>query len=58
MTSLHWACKRGLYKISALLIDFGSDVDALDLVGRTPLFFCLKFKHTDIAKVNIFCLAL
>ncbi|KAL4437581.1 hypothetical protein ABPG74_017819 [Tetrahymena malaccensis] len=41
MTPLHWACKRGLLKMVQLLIKFNSDLEAEDLVGRTPLFFAI-----------------
>ena len=32
MTSLHWAAKRGYIGISALLIQYGADVSAKDIV--------------------------
>lgn len=32
MTALHWSAKRGHAKLSALLIEKGADVNALDLV--------------------------
>jgi hypothetical protein len=32
MTALHWSCKRGNIRFSKILIDFGSDINALDMV--------------------------
>jgi len=32
---LHWAAKRGHTKIAGLLLDYGADTDALDLVNSS-----------------------
>lgn len=41
MTGLHWAAKRDHPKIVQVLIDYGADVDARDIIGRTPLYFAI-----------------
>ena len=41
MTSLHWAAKRGYYKTCELLVKNNADLNALDILGRTPLFIAL-----------------
>jgi ankyrin repeat protein len=51
MTSLHWAAKKGHVRIVKMLCNNGADVNAKDLIGRTPLFFAIKYNHPDIAKV-------
>lgn len=37
MTPLHWACKRGLLKMTELLIRFNSDLDGEDMVNNSCL---------------------
>ena len=51
MTALHWACKLGQFKLAKQLIDFKSDIDAEDLVGRRPLHFALINNHQDLVKL-------
>lgn len=41
MTALHWASKKGLYEMSELLIKYHSDVDALDIMNRSPLYLAI-----------------
>jgi len=41
MTGLHWAARRGHYNLCDLLIKKKSHVNALDICGRTPLYFAL-----------------
>jgi ankyrin repeat protein len=37
MTGLHWAAKRGHYQICNLLLKNKSHIDAMDIMGRTPI---------------------
>ena len=48
MTALHWACKRGYYKIVQFLIKNGSDLDYEDIIGRTPLYFAIENNYSTI----------
>jgi len=41
MTGLHWSARRGHYKLTEILIKHQSHIDALDICGRTPLYFSL-----------------
>ena len=54
MTGLHWAAKRGKLAISKLLLINNSDVDALDLVQRTPLYLATDFEHIEIVQLLIY----
>ena len=72
-TPLHWAAKRNFYKIIPKLTSLGSNVNAVDYLGRTPLhvavmennlestvFLFLFLSAKDFRMVNIIkkCLAL
>ncbi|KAL4487638.1 hypothetical protein ABPG72_017427 [Tetrahymena utriculariae] len=54
MTPLHWACKRGLLKMVQLLLKFNSDLEAEDLVGRTPLFFAIDGNWEAVIECLLF----
>ena len=41
MTGLHWACKKGLVEMAELLIKNHADVDAVDILHRTPLYLAI-----------------
>jgi len=52
LTGLHWACKRGFFKVAAYLIDKGkihifkfnkkgAYVNSEDIIGRTPLYYAI-----------------
>lgn len=41
MTGLHWACKKGLIDMAELLIKNHADVDAVDILHRTPLYLAI-----------------
>lgn len=41
MTALHWACKKGLVEMVELLIKNHADVDAVDILHRTPLYLAI-----------------
>lgn len=36
-TALHWSCLRGHSKISKLLLDYGADPDAADIVNQNQI---------------------
>ena len=48
MTGLHWAAKRGHFKLCEFLIKNLSHIDALDICGRTPLYLSLIHNYIDI----------
>ena len=41
MTGIHWAARRGHLQITELLLKYNSDINALDISGRTPLYLSL-----------------
>jgi len=41
MTGLHWAARRGYYELCELLLKSESHIDAMDVLGRTPLYFAM-----------------
>lgn len=41
MTALHWACKKGYIEIVEVLLKYNADVDAIDILHRTPLILCI-----------------
>ena len=41
---LHWSVKRDNYSISQLLITNNADVNAKDILGRSPLYFAYHLK--------------
>ena len=51
MTALHWTVKRGYLELTAKLLSKGSDPDAVDIVGRTPLYLAIDNKENEIVKV-------
>ncbi|KAL4477297.1 hypothetical protein ABPG73_003423 [Tetrahymena malaccensis] len=51
MTALHWACKRGHCQVAGMLIKQGADVDAKDLIGRTPLYFAISIQDAPIVEL-------
>ncbi|EAS03144.2 ankyrin domain protein (macronuclear) [Tetrahymena thermophila SB210] len=51
MTALHWACKRGHCQVARMLIQQGADVDAKDLIGRTPLYFAISIQDAPIVEL-------
>ncbi|CAD8176508.1 unnamed protein product [Paramecium pentaurelia] len=48
MTALHWACKKGLIEMVELLIKNHADVDAVDILHRTPLYLAIQGNHLVI----------
>ncbi|CAD8069938.1 unnamed protein product [Paramecium sonneborni] len=45
MTGLHWAAKRGFPNLVKILIQHNADVDAKDIVYRTPLYIATDYAH-------------
>ncbi|RWS09566.1 hypothetical protein B4U79_03359 [Dinothrombium tinctorium] len=45
---LHIAAKRGHLNVVKLLVDKGANVNAIDTVGRTPLWYTLLSGHVDV----------
>lgn len=48
-TGLHWAVKRKLNKMISLLLEAKSDVDAEDVLGRTPLWYAFDLDNIEAA---------
>lgn len=53
MTALHHACKKGYLDITKMLIERGADVDAVDSMNRSPLFYALITENKELIKVPI-----
>jgi len=51
MTALHFAAKKGSIEIVSFLVGLGANVDAKDMIGRTPLYFAIQHNHIDILKI-------
>ncbi len=41
-TALHWACKRNFRSCGEILIEANSYNNAIDIYGRTPLYYAIK----------------
>lgn len=52
-TALHWAVKRGHSLIVDRLLYYGAEIDAKDVVGKTPLYFAIKTGNIELVKVFI-----
>jgi ankyrin repeat protein len=48
LTALHWTCKRGFFDLSCLLVQFGSDTDAFDIVGRSCTYLAAYYNQNNI----------
>ena len=48
MTALHWAAKRGFPEIVRVLINYHSDVNARDIIGRTPLYYSVESQNIEV----------
>jgi uncharacterized protein len=46
-TPLHWACAKGSEDILQYLIAFGSDINAQDFMGITPLHLAVKISDEN-----------
>lgn len=47
---LHWAARYEKLAIVKLLLDAGADIDAKDLIGRTPIYFALCGNNVEVVK--------
>ncbi|EAR83390.2 ankyrin repeat protein (macronuclear) [Tetrahymena thermophila SB210] len=54
LTALHWASKRGHLKLAQFLIQKGADVNATDILGKTPLYYACQADHIDIVKILLY----
>ena len=54
MSGLHWSCKKDNLEISELLLKKGSDVNAQDELGRTPLFFAIQNSNLKLVKLLLY----
>lgn len=52
MTPLHVAAMKGELDAAHLLIDAGSDVDAPDLEGNSPLHFAASWGHVSVRRLR------
>ena len=53
MSALHWSSKKGLYEMSELLIKYHADVDAIDILNRTPLYLAIQENNIPIIEVIV-----
>ena len=49
-TPLMWACYGGRLEVAKLLVEMGSDVDAVDRFGNTALIIAVRKNELDIAR--------
>ena len=54
MTGLHWAARRGHYELAEYLLKRKSHVNAMDILGRTPLFFALIKGNLKLFKLLLY----
>lgn len=50
-TPLHLAASKGQLDVTALLVDLGSDMYALDSQGQTPMMLAIENDHSEIVKL-------
>ena len=53
-TALHVAIKNEDLKLAELLIDYNSNVDAKDLLGRTPIFFAVSNSNYEMVRLLLY----
>ncbi|CAD8202440.1 unnamed protein product [Paramecium octaurelia] len=51
MTALHWSSKKGLYEMTEFLIKNHADVDAIDILNRTPLYLAIQENNIPIIEL-------
>lgn len=47
MTALHWIAKRNYTELIRPLISYGAQINAKDVLGRTPIYIAAKFNHLE-----------
>mmetsp|Transcript_13435 Transcript_13435/g.25910 ORF Transcript_13435/g.25910 Transcript_13435/m.25910 type:complete len:521 (+) Transcript_13435:1000-2562(+) len=52
-TALHEACRFGHHEVASLLLKHHAEVDALDCIGHTPLFYAAKGGFNSIINLLI-----
>ena len=50
LTALHHACKKGFLNIVRVLLNYDSDINAVDSMNRTPLFYALISENKYLIK--------
>eukprot|EP01022_Parablepharisma_sp_SALTPOND_P007479 TRINITY_DN1308_c0_g1_i1.p2 TRINITY_DN1308_c0_g1~~TRINITY_DN1308_c0_g1_i1.p2 ORF type:complete len:438 (+),score=32.09 TRINITY_DN1308_c0_g1_i1:2554-3867(+) len=50
-TALHHACRRNLYNIMVVLVQYWADVNACDAAGRAPLYLAAKYASAGAVKL-------
>ena len=50
-TALHWAALRDQPEAAAILIDKKANINAKDIIGRTPLFHAAKIGNLKVVKI-------
>ncbi|CAD8197722.1 unnamed protein product [Paramecium pentaurelia] len=51
MSALHWSSKKGLYEMTEMLIKYHADVDAIDILNRTPLYLAIQENNIPIIEL-------
>lgn len=51
VTILHAACRSGGLTTVELLLQWGADIDARDVFGRTPLMYAVLYDFPEVAKL-------
>ena len=48
---MHWACKRNFFEGVKLLLNHHADANHADYGGRTPIYYAVREKNTEIIKL-------
>jgi ankyrin repeat protein len=51
MTALHWACKYAQKAMIVQLLELGADINAREILGRTPLYFAIQSGDYETCEV-------
>ena len=57
LTPLHWAVKKNFYTLLPALLDYGSILDACNILGETPLHISVKKNYFDCTCILLYYLA-
>ncbi|CAK60763.1 unnamed protein product (macronuclear) [Paramecium tetraurelia] len=58
ITALHWSSKKGFDEMTEFLIKNHADVDAIDILNRTPLYLAIQENNIPIMEVELYQLIL